>query len=136
MPVTLTPALWAAIQNVQWDVNHGCDYTIDAPDDWHGAADFDKLGDCKNYAADKFGRCLALGVPREDLRLCCLWTEALPNAPNGGYHCILLVDTDSGCFALDQRQADVLPLEKLRELGYHGLIYQTCDRAAWETGPF
>lgn len=54
-------------------------------------------GDCEDYALAKRARLLEAGWSLDSLLLCLCRTE------DGGYHCVLWVDTDKGGYILDNR---------------------------------
>ena len=79
----------------------------------------DKFGDCEDYALLKRAYLLEQGWDADKIHLACCWTET------GDYHCVLLVDTDSGWYALDNRHSAPMPPSSL---GY------TWDKALREDG--
>jgi len=56
-----------------------------------GIDQYTKLEDLKRE------RLFELKWPIDKINLCCCWVET------GGYHCVLLVETDKGWFILDNR---------------------------------
>lgn len=82
-------------------VNNAVTYKTDLnqyskPEHWCTAG---KFGDCEDYALLKRAYLLEQGANPDDLYLACCWVET------GGYHCVLLVDTDKGFYILDNRYA-------------------------------
>lgn len=62
---------------------------------------------CSNYAVAKFRALIALGWPKESLRLACCYVPGYPEGQN--YHAILLVDYEGQTWVMDNRQP--LPYE-------------------------
>jgi len=109
MPVQLTQPRYAQLYDVQVAVNAGTTYRTDPdlygrPEYWTAA---EGAGDCEDYALAKLRRLMALGWPRADLRIATCWDET------GGYHAVLTVDTDHGCYVLDNRQPGLVPWAQL-----------------------
>ena len=103
------------------EVNESVSYKTDleqysTPEFWKEAGAF---GDCEDYALRKRELLLNAGFARKDLHLALCWDET------GAYHCVLLVDTDNGWYALDNRHSAPMPPSSL---GY------TWDKALREDG--
>lgn len=86
-------------QRINSQVNASVTYKTDlaqfeVPEFWQEAG---KFGDCEDYALLKRALLLEQGWSSDKLNLCCCWVET------GGYHCVLLVDTDKGFYILDNR---------------------------------
>lgn len=86
-------------QRINAQVNASVTYKTDlaqfeVPEFWQEAG---KFGDCEDYALLKRALLLEQGWSSDKLNLCCCWVET------GGYHCVLLVDTDKGFYILDNR---------------------------------
>ena len=112
---------YSIAERINSQVNASISYKTDLeqynkPEHWVEATTF---GDCEDYALLKRAYLLEQGWPVEKLNLACCWTET------GDYHCVLLVDTDSGWYALDNRHdSPMMP----SALGY------TWDKALREDG--
>ena len=90
---------YSLAQRVNSDVNSQVKYKTDLeqynrPEFWVEAGAF---GDCEDYALLKRQVLLKEGWPQDKQFLACCWCET------GGYHCVLIVDTDKGFFVLDNR---------------------------------
>ena len=112
---------YAIAERINSQVNASISYKTDLeqynkPEHWVEATTF---GDCEDYALLKRAYLLEQGWPVDKLNLCCCWTET------GDYHCVLLVDTDSGWYALDNRHDSPM---RPSTLGY------TWDKALREDG--
>jgi len=86
-------------QRINSQVNASVTYKTDlaqfeVPEFWQEAG---KFGDCEDYALLKRALLLEQGWSSDKLNLCCCWVET------GGYHCVLLVDTNKGFYILDNR---------------------------------
>lgn len=86
-------------EGINFKVNASVTYKSDAcqyrrPEFWVAAGVF---GDCEDYSLLKRERLFELEWPTDKINLCCCWVET------GGYHCVLLVETDKGWFILDNR---------------------------------
>lgn len=91
---------YALAERIQREVNFSTTYRTDAeqygrPEHWVEAG---KFGDCEDYALLKRAMLRNQGWPAEKLALCTCWCE------DGGYHCVLFVDTDLGGYILDNRR--------------------------------
>lgn len=93
---------YAALRTLNTAVNEAVRYTADPeqyrrPDWWADALEAG-AGDCEDYAIAKLRRLLALGWPRERLKLGLCYVET------GEYHCVLVVtDADGEDWVLDNR---------------------------------
>ena len=90
---------YSMAQRINSDVNSQVQYKSDIenyskPEFWVEAG---TLGDCEDYSLLKRQVLLKAGFNRKDLHLACCWVET------GGYHCVLLCNTDKGWFVLDNR---------------------------------
>lgn len=66
-------------------------------------------GDCEDFALAKRAALLAQGADPASLHLALCWTET------SEFHAVLVVDTEQGSYALDNRHAE--PMRK-QDLGY------------------
>lgn len=108
-------------ERINSKVNASVTYKTDleqysTPEHWCLPTDF---GDCEDYALLKRAYLLEQGWDADKIHLACCWTET------GEYHCVLLVDTDSGWYALDNRHDSLM---RPSTLGY------TWDKALREDG--
>ena len=104
-------------QKVNTDTTYKSDWLqYGVPEHWVEA---NTLGDCEDYALLKRAYLLEQGWDTDKINLACCWTET------GEYHCVLLVNTDSGWYALDNRHSS--PMTP-KTLGY------TWDKALREDG--
>lgn len=71
-------------------------YVAEAGDDWTPVTETG--GDCDSYATAKYERLVAMGWPRQWLRLATCWVEN-----SLGYHAVLLADLDGQTWVLDNR---------------------------------
>jgi len=108
-------------ERINSQVNASVTYKTDLQQ--YGKSEFwveaNTLGDCEDYALLKRAYLLEQGWDADKIHLACCWTEA------GEYHCVLLVDTDNGWYALDNRHSAPMPPSSL---GY------TWDKALREDG--
>jgi len=108
-------------ERINRDVNASVTYKTDLQQ--YGKSEFwveaNTLGDCEDYALLKRAYLLEQGWDADKIHLACCWTET------GEYHCVLLVDTDSGWYALDNRHSSPMMPSML---GY------TWDKALREDG--
>ena len=112
---------YSVAERINSQVNASVQYKTDLeqydkPEFWVEANTF---GDCEDYALLKRAYLLEQGFDVDKIHLACCWTET------GQYHCVLLVDTDSGWYALDNRHYSPM---KPSALGY------TWDKALREDG--
>ena len=115
----LTVETWELLLKVNYTVNSNTRFIPDIalyrlPDFWNIA---DGNGDCEDYAVTKRRLLLKEGIPGRFLWLATCYTEGpkrqiteqgrtfwLPGLRGrGGYHAVLLVDTDKGTLVLDNR---------------------------------
>lgn len=104
--------VWKALVEVNADVNR-MPYKSDPemygrPDFWSSkSAD---AGDCDDYACQK-RRMLREKFPDnlDALMLATCWVEGEDGPGTGGYHAVLLVNTDKGAYVLDNRYPKVKP---------------------------
>ena len=120
------PKNWREIATrVNAEVN-ALPYKADVPgaDEW---GDIDAAGgDCDNYAIGKLNRLVAEGFPIERLRLATCFVgrqainygsgKAAGAAPEA--HVVLVVDAKDDHYALDNLQAEVVPVLALIGMGY------------------
>lgn len=122
---------WALIKKINTEINGKIKYKTDTelynkPDFWTIA---DKAGDCDDYALTKRHYLVQAGIPKACLRLATAFVEG-PNGPGtGGYHCVLLVDTDRGTFCLDNRYAEV---KNYKSLPYKWALVQGSNKSFWQ----
>ncbi len=112
---------YVSAESVHLKVNFDTEYRTGliqycVPEFWVKAG---RYGDCEDYALLKRAYLLEQGWDADKIHLACCWTEA------GEYHCVLLVDTDSGWHTLDNRHYSPM---KPSALGY------TWDKALREDG--
>ena len=112
---------YSVAERINSQVNASVQYKTDLeqydkPEFWVEANTF---GDCEDYALLKRAYLLEQGFDANKIHLACCWTET------GRYHCVLLVDTDSGWYALDNRHDSPM---RPSTLGY------TWDKALREDG--
>jgi predicted transglutaminase-like cysteine proteinase len=107
--LTLTLPRWIELRKVNNAVDSSMTYVSDPehyskPDYWEQADSVEAggKGDCEDYALAKCRRLVALGWPREALRIATCWDE------KGEYHAVLTVDTAEGTWVLDNRQLGIL----------------------------
>lgn len=104
MPAHLDGPAWRQLCAVNGEVNGDTRYTVDAalygrPDFWEVA---DGAGDCEDYALAKRAKLRELGWPEDALRLAtCTY--------HGEGHAVLTIDTDAGCYVLDNRYPQPQP---------------------------
>lgn len=101
-------AKWqGTIESVNAAVNRAITYKLDenqpSGDLWTIEP---KTGDCDDYAITKMHRLLKAGVPRGAMRMAFAFQfEDIP-------HMMLLVDTDEGLLALDNRSDEIIEIEQ------------------------
>ena len=100
---------YSIVESINRKVNASVSYMSDSeqfevPEFWQEAG---KFGDCEDYALLKRALLLEQGWSSDKLNLCCCWIET------GGYHCVLLVDTNKGFYILDNRYAWPMPPKSL-----------------------
>lgn len=115
--ITLTPALWSLLGDVNTTVNHRMSYTDDTftagvTDRWDlldmGRSEI--RGDCEDAALTKKELLIARGVPAGALRLALVHRPVGSGGPLSLDHAVLVVETDQGSFmldSLDQRMKSV-----------------------------
>lgn len=99
--ITLTDKTWKTICDINRQVNFDITYQKDI--EHYGKSDHwvipvDGHGDCEDISLMKQHLLSEQDIPSY---LATCWTET------GGYHAVLLVDTDRGTFVLDNRQKTV-----------------------------
>lgn len=115
---------YSIAERINSQVNDSVQYKTDLeqyskPEFWKEAGTF---GDCEDYALLKRQVLLKNGFDRKDLHLACCWDET------GGYHCVLLCNTNRGWFSLDNRfAAPQIP----SECGYSWHIALNEDTGKW-----
>lgn len=122
--LSLTDQRWRELQSVQAEINARVGYRTDLdlygrPDLWVVA---DREGDCEDYALAKRQALLGLGWPVQALRLALCVTEA------GQAHAVLTVDTDQGCYVLDNRFPEVAAWTALP---YRWTVRQAAGGPSW-----
>lgn len=90
---------YSLAERIQLLVNESVTYKSDLeqylrPEYWVIAGTF---GDCEDYALLKRAMLLDQGFDADKLHLACCWTET------GDYHCVLIAETSSGVYILDNR---------------------------------
>ena len=119
--INLTKENWKTITNINRQVNFAIEYLSDQEN--YGVSDYWTIpkngkGDCDDYTCMKQDLLNQKGIP-SFIATC--WVEI------GGYHAVLLVDTDRGTFVLDNRQKAVW--------GYDDLPYKwhkrECEDGQW-----
>lgn len=121
----VTAAMWAAARALRTDMQKcfqwaGDDKTARVPEFWSEPkhlVDGRLVGDCEDHAIHAYHKLREAGWPRERLRLAVVATSG-----NERDHALLVLDTDRGLFAFDNR---VRGLPLARDLGYrHWLVQQ------------
>lgn len=121
--LALTPALERQLRAVQRETNAAIT-PVNEPQGWDAWLIAPALGDCEDFALTKRAALIALGVPSQALRLATVLTEAHE------HHVVLLVETDAGTLALDNRHDDVVAYQ---ELPYRWLSVQDpTDPRRWQ----
>jgi predicted transglutaminase-like cysteine proteinase len=103
----LTPDKWKLIRKINKTWNDKIQYESDSNHYHkaeHWAFPFDGTGDCEDFAIAKRQALLSHGI---DSRFATCWCET------GGYHAVLVVQTDHGYFILDNRHDDVKGFSEL-----------------------
>lgn len=125
MLIKLTPAMWGEIRSINSEVNRRVRYKTDAikfdTDEFWEIAD--REGDCEDYALAKRKLLLDRGFPVDAIRL------AICEVPGAGGHCVLTIDTDLGCYVLDNIAKDVTPW---KNLDYRWLYRQVPGKRKWQ----
>ncbi|NIA67250.1 transglutaminase-like cysteine peptidase [Pelagibius litoralis] len=104
-PITLTPEREVQLTLVHQRVNRLIRFRPDGPDRWRLA---ESEGDCEDYAIRKLHTlCKDYGWPRSALTLAACHIES------GLGHAVLLVHSDKGVYALDNRRRRVEPWRHL-----------------------
>lgn len=104
-PITLTSEHEQQLRRVHQRVNRLIRFRPEKQDRWQLGVE---SGDCEDYAIQKLDvLCSELGWPRSALTLAACYTEA------GQGHAVLLVHSDKGVYALDNRRARVEPWHDL-----------------------
>ncbi len=117
--IRLTPTRWDLIRQVNAYINRKVKPLTDQeiynrPEVWEYPTS--GVGDCEDYVLLKKRYLEALGFPPEALLIAVVLDE------NGGGHAVLLVRTDRGDFALDNRRNRILPWNRT---GYTYLLRQS-----------
>lgn len=125
MLIKLTPRMWNEIRTVNSEVNRRVHYKTDAAlyrkeDFWEIAS---SEGDCEDYALAKRKALMERGFPTDALRL------AICEVPGAGGHAVLTIDTDLGCYVLDNIASDVVPW---KTLNYVWLYRQIPGKRQWQ----
>jgi predicted transglutaminase-like cysteine proteinase len=79
-------------------------------------------GDCKTFSISKLEQLLSFGFPRSAMHL------AIAQTKDGSWHCVLLVGTDRGVYALDSLQPTVVPWS---DLGYRHWSIENIPAMLW-----
>jgi len=117
--IRLTPQRWALLKQVNAYINHSVkpmtdDEIYGKPEVWEYPAN--GRGDCEDYVLEKKRYLEALGLPAEAMMIAVVLDE------KGGGHAVLLVRTDRGDLALDNRRDRILPWNRT---GYTYLMRQS-----------
>ena len=117
--IRLTPRHWALIRQVNLHVNRTVKPMTDEqiygrPEVWEYPSR--GMGDCEDYVLEKKRYLEALGFPAEALMIAVVLDE------KGSGHAVLLVRTDRGDLALDNRRNAILPWNRT---GYTFLMRQS-----------
>ncbi len=124
--IRLTSQRWALLRQVNLHVNRIVKPMTDEqiygrPEVWEYPAN--GMGDCEDYVLEKKRYLEALGFPAEALMIAVVLDE------KGGGHAVLLVRTDRGDLALDNRRNRILPWNRT---GYTYLMRQSqANPARW-----
>lgn len=126
MPAVTAP-MWAAARALRTEMQRcfqwkGDEATARVPEFWSqpkALVDGRLVGDCEDHAIHAYHRLREAGWPRAALRLAIASTGTGERGERD--HALLLLDTDVGLFAFDNR-ARGLPLA--RELGYRHWLAQ------------
>ncbi|HEY8618279.1 transglutaminase-like cysteine peptidase [Phenylobacterium sp.] len=108
LPV-LSNELWASLNRVNASVNRAIVRRTDleaygVDEIWNTPIELGlKYGDCEDYVLEKRRALLAAGVPREALSI------AVVTTARGESHAVLLVETQSGAYVLDNLSPWVMP---------------------------
>jgi len=98
-------------------------YVAEVGDDWTPITEAG--GDCDSYATAKYERLVALGWPRQWLRLATCWVE-----DGIGYHAVLLADdADGQTWVLDNRHGRPVEFQLLK---YRWHKLQIAGTNRWE----
>ena len=97
----LTEKSWSLIKKINRDWNDKIQYESDSQhyhktDHWEFPLDL--KGDCEDYAIAKKQALESHGI---ESHFACCWVET------GGYHAVLIIQTDKGDFVLDNRYDEV-----------------------------
>lgn len=96
-------------------------YVAELTDDWRPIDQWG--GDCDSFATAKMLALHKLGWPITVMRLAECKTEL------GGMHAVLLVDCDGETLVLDNRRAEMVPMERC---GYTFTRIQVAGKPDWE----
>ena len=111
---------FADIERINSEVNK-LPFVNEIGDDWTPITD--EGGDCDSYATSKYEKLVALGCPKDILRLATCWVET------GEYHAVLLVNYEEQTWVLDNRHP--YPTEyQLLPYKWHKL--QDAGTSKWE----
>jgi predicted transglutaminase-like cysteine proteinase len=99
----------------------------------YGKADFwtiaETQGDCDDYALAKRKALREAGIPVACLKLATAFVESSKGPGTGGYHCVLLINTDRGTFCLDNRFKIV---NNFKKLPYRWALIQAPQGFLWQ----
>ena len=117
--IRLTPQRWELLKQVNTYINRTVKAMTDDeiyghPEVWEYPKN--GRGDCEDYVLEKKRYLEALGLPAEALMIAVVLDE------KGGGHAVLLVRTDRGDLALDNRRERILPWNRT---GYTYLMRQS-----------
>ncbi|PSC02490.1 transglutaminase [Alsobacter soli] len=123
--ITLAPALWTVLVQVNAAVNHEIEPVTDK-EHWgiseHWDLAEDGKGDCEDYQLLKRKRLIDKGFPRRALRM----TVVLDGNDEG--HAVLVVRTDRGDYVLDNETSSILPWS---ETGYAYIRQEGSSGTGW-----
>lgn len=103
--IKLTQDIWDTLQKIQREVNK---YTYKTDMQLYKTPEFwtylsEDGGDCEDYSLTKRKRLIEIGIDKDSLYL------AIGKVRTGEAHCVLIVDTDQGAYAMDNNVEVVVP---------------------------
>lgn len=121
--VTYTPKLKGLIEKVNTQVNRQITPRNEDRDIWQIAYGPNAEGDCDDFVLTKRDRLIRSGVPASALRIAMVRTKA------GEGHAVLIVNTSSGEFVLDNIRKTIV---KREQSGYRYFRVSTADPMKWK----
>ena len=122
---------WDLIVSVNTQINKQIKYKTDT--ELYGKPDFwtiaENAGDCDDYALTKRFLLKKSGIPSACLRLATAFVESPKGPGTGGYHCVLLIETDRGTFCLDNRYSVI---NNFKKLPYRWALIQAKNSMIWQ----